>query len=270
MFYLVFSVLLSFSLTSTVNALLCGSNCVFQSDLNNPKTPTCTYIDRPSNEQSCQVTLNISYNSGAVYGIIKPINPPTVPNFDGVTVFSLREDATNLTVEYDCLDTDKCDLAFVDNLLKSDWNTFLKQIKPLRNLLADLLIDSSTLNVNDTCPAQQPCSSKGFCRVDYQVWSDTADPTFTSECSNATDQPLLDWVQAIDQRQVGKLLVYTCNKLGCADLSVATNITQIMTRDYILPFKVNIPSTNTANFMLIDKILMIIFVFTSLFVCYSS
>ncbi|UJR11166.1 hypothetical protein I4U23_015347 [Adineta vaga] len=168
MFYVVFFALLSLTLTPIGNAVLCANNCNFASNLNNPTPPTCTYVDKPVSEHSCQVVLTIDYNSGAVNGILNSKIPPTSPNFDGVTVFSLAREAANLTIEFDCSDTDKCDFTFVDNLLKSDWSKLLNQLKPLRNVLVDMLIDSTTLDSNATCPARQPCSGTGFCRMVYK------------------------------------------------------------------------------------------------------
>ncbi|CAF1329956.1 unnamed protein product [Adineta ricciae] len=287
MFYTVlFFVLLSLISTPSVDALLCAKDCRFTADLKNPTPPTCTYVDLPVSEQSCQVVLTVDYYLGVVNGIMNAKTPATVPNFDAVTVFSLASEATNLTIEFDCTDADRCDFNFTSDLLKSDWNQFLTQAKNIRQNLVDMLINPATLDSNDTCSAGPACSGKGFCGAVYQVWSDAQKPVYSEYCVNATNQPIFEWVQAYDQLKTGELMLYNCNKDGCTAVSMAENIARLLNRNYILPFNVLVPpSTSTttstpsptqtsppsaANFVRFDNISIMIFTFTSILFFYLS
>ena len=247
MFHFVFFILLSSASIRFVDGLICANDCDFAGNISSVTLPACAVVDKPVTEQSCQVILIIDYISGRFTGRINPKTPPTVGNFDAMTDFSLFSEASYLEIEYDCVDSDKCDISFINNVLNSDWIKVQSQVKNLRSILADMLFNSSDLRPQDTCPSSQPCSGEGFCTMAYQVWSDASSPVVESTCTNSTEKPLLKWIQAYDEKKIGEVMLYTCNEPSCATVSIAETIFRILQRDYVLPFNVVIPSTTTTT-----------------------
>ncbi|CAF1451603.1 unnamed protein product [Adineta steineri] len=245
MLYFIVFILLSSISTQLADGLVCATNCDYSSNLEHIVLPSCNTTDKPVSEQSCRVLLDIDYITGAVTGQFNPTKLPKSANFAGLTAFSLYNESVTLRIEFDCFTSDECDLLFAKNVLNSNWTEVQTEVKSLRSDLADKLFNSTDLRPNDTCTNNQPCSGEGFCQTDFQYWSDTAHPAIRSTCANSTEQPILNWLEALDQAKVGDILLYTCNTPKCASQNSVLSVVRVISEKYALPFNVTIPITTT-------------------------
>ncbi|CAF3405198.1 unnamed protein product [Rotaria sp. Silwood2] len=110
-----------------------------------------------------------------------------------------------------------------------------------------MLFNSTDTRPLDTCQRGQPCPDQGFCEVSYRDWRNNKPSTFSSLCSNSTNQPMLHWSQILSVETTLDELTYTCNKPSCASRTLTDDIVQIIERQYILPVNVTIPPTTTTT-----------------------
>ena len=245
MFSLAFFIAVLSTSTSLLSALVCGTNCSFFGQIGNAPIPRCDVIDKPLSQQSCAVHIAIDYFSNEITGYLKP-GPSflTIRSaFTTETWFSLYNDASNVTVDFGCSTGDRCDSEFLAKALTSDWISTQTQAKVLRKTLADTLFNASDLRPTETCPSRQPCSGQGFCEVSYFVSTSGTPVPFESYCANSTEKPVIGWLQTVEYRGSANIVGYTCNKPACASQGEATSISQMIQRDYVLPFNVTIPTT---------------------------
>jgi hypothetical protein len=245
MFHLAFFVLLLSTSTQLVDGLICATNCDFSTHINNVTFPSCHIIDKPSTDQSCRVELTINYASGSIVGRLDAQTPPQSFLYFMHTIFSLYDETSNVTIQFDCFKTNNCDQDFVKQVLRGDWLKVQNQVKDLRKDLADILFNSSDFRPHEICPALQNCSGKGFCRAFLQVLSGGTSPGLESTCANSTEEPLLDWAQVVEEDLEFQELSYTCNKPSCASLWTTALVGHMIDHGYALPF--HVPTTPTTT-----------------------